>query len=95
MSGSRRLAITGSRPEDANRGVLRMDPADMAAIGVGTGGLVALAANRTTYARVLPLPPSDRGLARVALDGVTRNNVGAVIGETIDVSAAPAPAPAG
>jgi len=86
-----RLTVAGARPEDANRGILRMDPADMATIGVATGGLVALTGTRTTHARTLPLPPAERGQGRVALDGATRSNAGAVIGETLAVAAAPPP----
>lgn len=90
MLAARRLVVASAHAADANRGVLRLDPADMAALGVATGGLLAVTGGRTAYARALPLAPSDRGRRRIALDGATRTNVAAAIDE--EVSVAPAPA---
>jgi len=92
MSAPLRLLVVAARPEDAHRGILRMDPAGMAAIGVATGGVVAVTGSRTTYARALPQPPADRGKGRIALDGATRGNAGLGLGDRAEVTAAPTPA---
>lgn len=88
---SLRRQVEGARAEDAGRGLLRLDPADMATIGVATGGLVAVTGGRTAFARALPLPPVSRGRGKVALDGATRGNAQAAIGEAVALAAAPAP----
>ncbi|MBK1661883.1 AAA family ATPase [Paracraurococcus ruber] len=88
---SLRRAVAAAPPADANRGILRLDPADMAALGVAVGGLVAVTGTRTAHARALPLPPAERGQARVVLDGATRANAGIAVGGEVALAAAPAP----
>ncbi len=83
------LAVVPARAEDAARGVLRLDPADMDALGVSIGQLVAVAGRRTAHARALPMPAAGRGRGRVMLDGTLRTNTGAAIGDMVAVSAGP------
>jgi transitional endoplasmic reticulum ATPase len=84
---TRRLQVAGAQPEDANRGIARLDPADMAALGVATGEVVAIEATRRAHARVLPLRQDERGRGVVAMDGATRGNAGTAIGEAVEVRA--------
>jgi transitional endoplasmic reticulum ATPase len=84
------LQVTGAQAEDAGRGIARLDPADLAALGLTTGALVAIAGSRTTFARALPLRPQDRGRRLLLIDGVTRGNAGLAIGEPATVTAGPA-----
>jgi transitional endoplasmic reticulum ATPase len=87
------LQVAPSRAEDANRGIARLDPSAMAALGVATGEVVAIGGARRAHARALPLRPEDRGRQLIAVDGATRSNAAATIGETVEVRrAGPVPA---
>ncbi len=91
MSGAACLPmlVAMARPEDASRGIARLDPADLQALGGDTGGLLAISGARTTYARAVPLPPAERGGGRVHIDGSIRRNAGAGLGDSVHVSAGP------
>jgi len=84
-SGSLRVAEAQAR--DADRGIVRLDPADLAALGARTGDLLLLSGKRTTVAKALPLFMPDRGQGFVQLDGVTRDNARAILGERVVVRA--------
>ncbi len=88
------LCIAVARPEDASRGIARLDPADLAAIGAETGALIAIIGPRTAYARALPLPPSLRQRSVLQIDGSLRNNAGVSVGETVRIEAHKPPPPA-
>jgi transitional endoplasmic reticulum ATPase len=83
-------ALTEALPGDAGRGLVRLDPADMAAIGVSVGDIVALKGARVTHARVLPTPAALRGRATVAIDGVTRQNAGLSLSDSVELKPATA-----
>ncbi len=83
-----RLLVAGARAEDAGRGIVRLDPADMAALGVATGEVVAIRGGRLAHARAMPERPEARGQARIALDGATRGNAATAIGEAVEIAAA-------
>jgi transitional endoplasmic reticulum ATPase len=80
-----RLQVIAARAEDSHRGVARLDPAEMAALGLATGEVVAIEGTRIAHARALPLRPEDRGRGAIALDGATRGNAGAAIGDAVAV----------
>ncbi len=86
--------VAAAQPEDAGRGVIRLDPADLAALGVGTGQLLAVRGKRLAHARALPLPPEARGRGEARMDGVLRGNAQAGLGETVEITPAAAPATA-
>ncbi len=83
------LSVALARPEDASRGIARLDPADMAAIGAVTGSLIAIDGGRTAYARALPLPPATRQRHALHIDGTLRRNATTQIGQTVRVSVQP------
>ncbi len=80
--------VTEARPADAGRGIARMDPADLAALGISVGDLVAIAGGNTAFARALPLAPEHRGQGRISIDGLLRQNSRASVGDDVLVSAA-------
>lgn len=84
------LVAHSASPIDADRGVVRLDPADMARLGVRAGEIVSIAAKKTTYARVLPAHARHRGLGLAMIDGAQRENAGAAIGEPVRVAKAEA-----
>ncbi len=84
------LIVGGAAPADADRSIARLDPKDMARLGLRSGDLVALRAERATFARAMPCAPALRGRGEVLLDDVQRGNLGAALGETAEVAAAEA-----
>ena len=83
MIGALRVAEAQAR--DADRGIVRLDPADLAALGARTGELLLISGKRTTVAKALPLFVPDRGQGVIQLDGVTRDNARAIIGERVTI----------
>jgi transitional endoplasmic reticulum ATPase len=88
------LTVAVAQPEDASRGIARLDPAELAALGAETGALLAIAGPRTAYARAWPLPPALRGRGVLPMDSNLRRNAGVSVGESVSVTAAPPPPPA-
>ena len=83
------LRVAMARPQDASRGIARIDPDDLARLGGQTGGLLAIGGSRTTFARALPLPPGQRGQGVLQIDASMRRNAGLAVGELARVSAGP------
>jgi transitional endoplasmic reticulum ATPase len=82
------LARLGTSAGDARRGVVRLHPEVITALGVEAWDAVRVTGARTTAALVAPAPaPAAPGAA--VLDETTMVNAGAVDGATVGVSAAP------
>jgi transitional endoplasmic reticulum ATPase len=84
------LTVKEARAMDAGRGVARLDPASLAAIGARVGDVVALSAGRVTHVRALPAQPQDRGQGAILIDGATRANLGVSGGDAVEISRADA-----
>ncbi len=82
---SLKLKITEALPKDLGRGLARLDPADMARLGLDVGDVVELTGKRTTVARAMPAYKELREQARIQIDGVTRENAGSAVDQPIDV----------
>jgi transitional endoplasmic reticulum ATPase len=87
------LSVAMAKPEDASRGVVRIDPADLAGLGATTGSMLSIIGGRTTYARALPLPPEARGRAIVQMDGCLRRNAQVQIGAMVRIATTAVSAP--
>nr|WP_227254681.1 AAA family ATPase [Frigoriglobus tundricola] len=85
-----KLKVTEPYPKDVGRILARLDPADMAALGVGAGEIVAVIGKRTTVAKVMPAQKEYRGQARVQIDGVIRQNAGVSLNQSVEVRKAAA-----
>jgi transitional endoplasmic reticulum ATPase len=70
---------------DADRGIARLDPADLAALGARTGDLLLLIGDRATVVKALPAFVPDRGQGLIQLDGVIRENAGVALGERVGI----------
>jgi transitional endoplasmic reticulum ATPase len=82
------LARLGTSAGDARRGVVRLHPEVITALGVEAWGAVRVTGARTTAALVAPAPaPAAPGAA--VLDETTMVNAGVVDGATVGVAAAP------
>lgn len=79
------LRVVEAQARDADRGIARLDPADLAALGGRTGDLLLLEGARATVTRALPTFMPDRGLGLIQLDGVTRDNARVGLGERVSL----------
>jgi transitional endoplasmic reticulum ATPase len=86
------LKVAEGRPQDAGRGLARLDPADMSRLGATAGTVVQISGTRVAAARVMPAFRDLRGRQLVQIDGITRRNAGAVIGEKVTLAVVQPPA---
>lgn len=77
--------VAEALPKDVGRGLARLDPKDMAELGVDIGDVVEVVAKQTTVARVMPAHIELRGQRAIQIDGLTRANAGASVGEQVAV----------
>jgi transitional endoplasmic reticulum ATPase len=88
-----KLKVTEARSEDIGRGFARIDPADRDKLGLATGEVVEVAGKRRTVCKVMLAYPEQRGQSRIQIDGVTRENAGVSLDQSVavrKVSARPA-----
>ncbi len=77
------LKVAEGRPQDAGRGLARLDPADIARLGAGAGTVIQIAGKKIAAAKLMPAFRDLRGRQLVQIDGIVRSNAGAVIGEKV------------
>ena len=80
-----RLRVSEAMAKDVARAVARLDPADMAEIGLQIGDIVEVTGKRATLAKVLPAYREQRGQARIQIDGVCRENAGTGLDQTVTI----------
>ncbi len=83
-----KLKVSEALPKDLGRGLARLDPADMARLGLEVGDFVAIQGKRRTVAKAMPAYKEHRDQSRIQIDGVSRENAGASIDQNIEVSKA-------
>jgi transitional endoplasmic reticulum ATPase len=79
------LKVAEALGKDVGRGLARLDPADMAALGVEIGDVVELAGKRHTVAKAMPAFKEQRGTARIQIDGLIRENAGIGLDQAVEV----------
>lgn len=79
------LRTTEAQPKDVGRGLARIDPQDMARLGVEVGDIIQIAGKRSTVAKVMPNYPEDRGKGVIRIDGLVRDNALSALGEKVSV----------
>ncbi|HEX7736559.1 MAG TPA: AAA family ATPase [Ktedonobacteraceae bacterium] len=67
------------------RGVARIDPTDMAALGCAAGDTVLITGSRTTAAKVVPLGMLERGQQVIQMDSQVRQNSSSGLHEKVSV----------
>ncbi len=72
---------------DVGRGLVRLDPKDMAALGVETGDIVAVSGKRETVARVMPAYAAEREQGLIQMDGILRANAGISLDQHVGLRA--------
>ncbi|MGE0059292.1 MAG: AAA family ATPase, partial [Dehalococcoidia bacterium] len=79
------LRVAEAVARDVGRGLVRIDPKDMAAVGVTTGDTVRLVGKRSTVAKALPAYAEDRGQGLIQMDGIVRENTQSALGERVEL----------
>lgn len=84
------LKVTEAAPKDADRGIVRFDPALFPILGVEVGDVVTVQGKRGTVAKVMPAYMEDRGKGIIRMDGTTRENARVGIDEKVTLQRAEA-----
>lgn len=85
------LKVSDSLTKDMGRGIARIDPVDMQAIGVKVGDVILISGQKQAAARVMPAYEDRRGKRLIQIDGILRENSGAALGDKVIVSGVEAP----
>ena len=83
-----KLTVRQIQQKDAGRRLAAIDTASAAELGVSPGDYVKLEGDDTAIARVWPGYPEDEGREVVRIDGQLRQEAGAGIDDSVDVTAA-------
>lgn len=84
------LQVASARPEDAGRGIARVEQGVMTEIGVHEGDPIEIVGQRHTTAVAVRPSPEDEGLRLIRLDGLQRANAGVRSGEHAEIRRADA-----
>ncbi|HVB11496.1 MAG TPA: CDC48 family AAA ATPase [Nitrososphaerales archaeon] len=85
------LKVLEAYTRDVGRGVVRLDYDAMDSLDASTGDVVEIKGKRGTVGKCLPLYPSDEGKKLLRIDGLTRNNSGVAIGDSVTIRKIKAP----
>ena len=84
-NGELKLKVTEALSKDVGRALVRMGPEDLKKLQVAIGDIVEVTGKRKTVCKAMPAYKELRGQSRVQLDGITRENAGAGLGEFVQV----------
>ncbi len=84
-----RLEVMDARPEDTDRGIVRLDPNDIDRLGMAVGDVVTIVGSvgrdtiTYTHSRVMPAFPDDRGKSIIRMDTTQCTNADTNAGEQV------------
>jgi len=88
MAEALTLKVIEALPKDIGRGYARLDPADMAKLGLAIGDTLKLSGKKgSCVAKLMPTYPDLRGKGIVQLDGLSRRNASLNLDEKVSVEA--------
>jgi len=79
------VKVAEARPQDAGRGLVRLDPLVAKDMDIRSGDVVSLAGAKGTAAIAWPGYPEDSGKKIIRADGVTRRNAGCGIDDKVKI----------
>ena len=79
------LKVAEAYPQDAGRGVVRIDPKIAQELGLTSGDVVEIVGRKKTYAIYWIGRPEDYGRGIIRMDGYIRNNAGVAIDDKVQV----------
>jgi transitional endoplasmic reticulum ATPase len=80
-----KLRVVEALQDDAYKGIARIDPEYMRKLGLERGDIVSLRGGRESLCVVDSAYPADRGEEIIRIDGISRKNVRAGIGDLIEI----------
>jgi transitional endoplasmic reticulum ATPase len=80
-----KIRVAAARTRDVGRGIARIDPATMEALGTGVGDIIEITGKRKTYVKAMPSFSEDRGKGTIQVDGIVRKNAGAGLHEDVEI----------
>ncbi|HEY7419936.1 MAG TPA: CDC48 family AAA ATPase [Ktedonobacteraceae bacterium] len=81
------LKVAEANPRDVGRGIARVDPDVIAALGIDDSGeIVSLTGKRGTVVKIMPTFPEARGQGIVQIDGIIRENAQVGIDEQVKLA---------
>jgi len=81
-----KLKVTEALTKDVGRALARMGPEDLERLAAAVGDTVEVEGKRKALCKVMPAYQEIRGQSRVQLDGLTRENAGVGLDETVKIS---------
>jgi len=81
-----KLKVTEALTKDVGRALARMGPEDLERLQAAVGDTVEIKGKRKALCKVMPAYKEIRGQSRVQLDGLTRENAGVGLDETVKIS---------
>lgn len=81
-----KLKVTEALTKDVGRALARIGPEDLEKLKATIGDTVEVEGKRKALCKVMPAFKEIRGQSRVQLDGLTRENAGVGIDETVKIS---------
>ncbi len=84
-----KLKVAEALKKDVGRSYARMDPEDIKKIGGSIGDIVEITGKKTAVCKVMPAYMEQRRRSSVQLDGISRENAGCGIDETVLVHKTP------
>ncbi len=79
------LKVCEALSKDVARGVARVGPEDLEKLGASNGDAIEITGKRQTVCKAMLAHKEMRGQSRVQLDGLTRENAGAALDESVQV----------
>jgi transitional endoplasmic reticulum ATPase len=79
------LRVIDARPEDIGRGIAKLAPEDLEALGLAIGDIVSLTGKRRTVAKAMRTYVKDTNKGFMALDQVLRTNAQTALAEQVTV----------
>ena len=81
-----KLKVMEALTKDVGRALARMGPEDLERLQAAIGDTVEVEGKRKALCKVMPAYKEIRGQSRVQLDGLTRENAGVSLDETVKIS---------
>ena len=88
MAGEIKLKVVEALQDDAYKGIARIDPQIMRALGLNRGDVISVKGQRETVAIVDRAYPADVGEGIIRIDGLARRNAKTLVGEVVVVKKA-------
>jgi len=80
-----KLRVTEALSKDVGRALARLDPQDLERLEVQIGEIVEVIGKRRTVCKAMPAYKEHRGQSRILMDGLSRDNAGTGLDESVQV----------